>query len=182
MHCQGRADSPARLPCPSVITCQRDSIACSMPQQYKHCKKCTVYLLTQLSAHLSCIAMAGQTTTALLSTHARVTTWYHCICMQQVATLQAVEMCGVFTDKTKHKLIAHCKDRADSNSLVRLPCPAVLTCQRHYEPSAIKCSTQQHCILKTCKTKQVCCPLAAVAQNVQHQHWDLAVLCQQKAY
>ncbi len=73
--------------------------------------------------------------------------------MQQVTALQAVEMYGVFTDKTKHTWIAYCKGRADSNSPVRLPCPAVITCQRHYEPNAIECSTQWQCILKACKAK-----------------------------
>ena len=42
--------------------------------------------------------------------------------MQQVAALQAVEMYGVSIDKTKHRLIAYCTGRADSNSPVRLPC------------------------------------------------------------
>jgi len=37
------------------------------------------------------------------------------------------------------------------------PCQAALPCcKRHYEPSAIEYSTQWQCILKTCKTKQVC--------------------------
>ena len=68
-----------------------DSITCSMSQKCKHCKKCMVYLLTQLSTHLSCIAKAGQTATALpgcpalLSTKAILATWYHCISMQVTA-------------------------------------------------------------------------------------------------
>ena len=44
--------------------------------------------------------------------------------IQQVTALQAVEMYGVFTDRNKHTLIVHCNGRADSNSPVRLPCPA----------------------------------------------------------
>ena len=44
--------------------------------------------------------------------------------VQQVTALQAVEMYGVSTDRTKHTLIAYCSGRADSNSPVRLPCPA----------------------------------------------------------
>jgi len=44
--------------------------------------------------------------------------------VQQVTTLPAVKMYGVSTDRTKHTLIAYCNGRADSNSPVRLPCPA----------------------------------------------------------
>ena len=51
--------------------------------------------------------------------------WVHCMSwVQQVTALQAVEMDGVSTDRTKHTLIAYCNGRADSNSPVRLPCPA----------------------------------------------------------
>ena len=58
-----------------------------------------VYLLTRLSTLLSC--KAGQTATALpncpalLSTHATLTTWHRCICMQQVTSLQAVKTYGL---------------------------------------------------------------------------------------
>ena len=126
-----------------------DSIACSMSQQCKHCKKCMVYLLTQLSTHLSCIAKAGQTATALpgcpalLTSKAILATWYHCISMQ-VTALQAAEMYGVSTHRIKHTLFAYYKGRADNNSPVRLPCPAVITCQRHHEPSVLECITQQY--------------------------------------
>ncbi len=44
--------------------------------------------------------------------------------VQQVTALQTVEMYGVSDDKTKRTLIAYCAGRADSNSPVRLPCPA----------------------------------------------------------
>jgi len=56
--------------------------------------------------------------------------------VQQVTALQAVEMYGVSTDRTKHTLIAYCNGRGDSNSPVRLPCLAA-----KYEPSVVQLST-----------------------------------------
>ncbi len=47
--------------------------------------------------------------------------------VQQVTALQTIETYGVSDDRTdndKRTLIAYCAGRADSNSPVRLPCPA----------------------------------------------------------
>ena len=71
----------------------------------------------------------------------------------QVTALQAAEMYGVSTHRIKHTLFAYYKGRADNNSPVRLPCPIVITCQRHL----LYLSASHSSIVKTCiDTKQVC--------------------------
>ena len=63
---------------------------------------------------------------ALLSSHATVAAWRHC--MQHVSALQACKVYVKPRNTSQDKLIEYRKGRAAQQQAFRLPCSAVMTC------------------------------------------------------